>query len=111
MHDTKRVRLRRDRYDALMKLRDLTYPAAQARALGVSQPTVQRVLDGENYPGGRFIGSVLAFFSGMAFEDLFEVVADEVEVTQVVIPTGTNRHSSDYHASAEANEEPAESSA
>lgn len=77
-----RVKLRKDRYRELMTAKGWERPADQARAIGVSQPQVQRVLDDENAPGTAFIGGLLQAFPGFKFEYFFELV-DEQDPAEV----------------------------
>lgn len=71
------IELRKERYRELMEAKGWKRPADQARAIGISHPQVQRVLDGENAPGTAFIGGLLQAFPGFKFEYFFKVVTDE----------------------------------
>lgn len=67
------IRLRTDAFAAWAAREKLGSEAAQAERIGVSQPTLNRILNGANPPGEKFIGFLLAA-SGVKFEDIFEVV-------------------------------------
>ncbi|GAA2819903.1 hypothetical protein [Saccharopolyspora taberi] len=64
--------VRWDAFDALLEQHGLRSRYAIARYLDLSQPTVNRVLDGKQSPGERFIAAVLKRFD-VPFEDIFEV--------------------------------------
>jgi len=65
------VRMRRDKVDALIKLRDWT-PKQIAHAVGISQAQVSRILRGVQNPGPRFIAGWLeAAGEKFKFEDFF----------------------------------------
>lgn len=49
-----------------------------AEKIGVAHTTVGRVLRGMQAPGERFIAGLLAAFPHLDFDDLFEVVTQEV---------------------------------
>ena len=66
------IRLRTDVWAAWASSQELTSEAAQARRIGHSQTTLNRILRGEVAPGEKFIAAALAA-TGAKFEDLFEV--------------------------------------
>lgn len=68
------IRLRRDAYAAWVARKGLGGETAQAECIGVSQSTLNRVLNGEVAPGERFIAQLLAA-TGAKFEKLFEVAS------------------------------------
>jgi lambda repressor-like predicted transcriptional regulator len=65
------IRLRADTWTAWASSEDLASEAAQARRIGHSQTTLNRILRGKVAPGEKFIAAALAA-TGMKFEDLFE---------------------------------------
>ena len=67
------IRLRADAFDAWAAGQGLGSEAAQAERIGVSQPQLNRVLNGSVAPGEKFIAAVLTA-SGRKFEEIFEVV-------------------------------------
>lgn len=75
-----KIRLRTGQYRKYVSLKGLTTQAAQAAALGVSEPTVGRVVTGKTGPGEQFIAGCLAAFPELDFSDLFEVVTDDEPV-------------------------------
>lgn len=66
------IRLRADVWAAWATREDLASETAQARRIGHSQSTLNRILNGDVAPGEKFIAAALAA-TGMKFEDLFEV--------------------------------------
>lgn len=82
MRETKRVprqgvRLKRDRYDELAKSKGWISGADHARGTGLSQPTVSRILNEEDwYPSPLAIAAMLAAFN-VDFADLFEVIDEQ----------------------------------
>lgn len=71
------IRLRTAQFEKFCKLKGLKTQADKARFLGVTEPTVGRVLNGDRRPGEAFIAGVLAAFPELEFSDLFEVVGDD----------------------------------
>lgn len=69
-----RVRLRRATWDRETLERGLRTDADCAYLLRTSQSTISRVKNGEVEPGQKFISAALWRFSGLKFEDLFEIV-------------------------------------
>lgn len=68
------IRLRADVWAAWASREGLASETAQARRIGHSQTTLNRILRGEVAPGEKFIKRSLAA-TGLKFEDLFEVAA------------------------------------
>lgn len=68
------VRLRVGQWHKFCKMSHWLTENQQARALGVSPSTVNRILKGTQRPSGEFIGAVLTAFPHLEFSDLFEVV-------------------------------------
>ena len=66
------IRLRADAWAAWAAGEDLASETAQARRIGHSQTTLNRILRGEVAPGEKFIAAALAA-TGMKFEDLFKI--------------------------------------
>ena len=66
------IRLRTDVWATWASGEDLASEAAQARRIGHSQSTLNRILNGDVAPGEKFIAAALAA-TGMKFEDLFEI--------------------------------------
>ncbi len=71
-----RIALRRQQLDKYMTLRGMKTQRQLAEAIGVNETTVYRALEGRSGPGEKFIAGLLAAFSPLTFDDLFEVVAD-----------------------------------
>ena len=72
------IRVRVEALDALAERDGLASRYALAQRLNVSQPTVRRILNGEQAPGEKFIGAVMHTFD-VPFDAVFEVVADPVD--------------------------------
>lgn len=66
------IRLRLDVWNAWATGQNLASETAQARRIGHSQTTLNRILRGEVAPGEKFIAAALAA-TGAKFEDLFEI--------------------------------------
>jgi lambda repressor-like predicted transcriptional regulator len=66
------IRLRADVWAAWASREDLVSEAAQARRIGHSQTTLNRILRGDVAPGEKFIAAALAV-TGCKFEHLFEI--------------------------------------
>jgi transcriptional regulator with XRE-family HTH domain len=73
-----------------MALKGLQTKTALADAMGIDRATVQRVLNGDALPGTIFIAAALDAFPELAFEDLFDLVAPDVDsaATDVTDDTG-----------------------
>lgn len=73
------IRLRTEQYEKFARLKGWKTNAAQAAAIGVSEPTIGRILSGKRAPGEQFIAGLLCALPELDFADLFEVVtgADE----------------------------------
>ncbi len=71
------IRLRTAQFEKFCKLKGLKTQADKARFLGVTEPTVGRIVSGDRKPGEAFIAGVLHAFPELDFSDLFEVVDDE----------------------------------
>lgn len=81
-----RIRLRTGQYRKFASLKGWTTHAQQAHAIGVTEPTIGRVLKeagtaGARAPGEAFIAGCLAAFPELEFADLFEVVSDDEQVS------------------------------
>lgn len=74
--DTNRPRVccRKSEWVSLRTRTGLVTDAALSAALGVSRPTVGRVLTGSLEPSGHFIAAALHAFRFASFDRLFEVV-------------------------------------
>lgn len=70
------IRLRTTQFEKFCALKGLKTQADKARFLGVTEPTVGRVINGDRRPGEQFIAGVLAAFPELEFGDLFEVIDD-----------------------------------
>ena len=68
------IRLRTEQYEKFAALKGWKTNAAQAAAIGVSEPTIGRILTGKRAPGEAFIAGLLAALPELDFGDLFEVV-------------------------------------
>ncbi len=75
-----RIRLRTGQYRKYVRLKGWTTQAEQAAAIGVTEPTVGRVLAGKTAPGEQFMAGLLAALPELEFADLFEVVVDAEQV-------------------------------
>lgn len=71
------VRLRVGQWRKFCAMRNWDSENQQAKALGVSPSTINRILKGTQRPSGEFIGAALVAFPHLEFSDLFEVVNDE----------------------------------
>ncbi|MFC7448674.1 helix-turn-helix domain-containing protein [Rhodococcus daqingensis] len=71
-----RIVLRRQQLTKYMTLAGMTRQKDLAEAVGISEASVYRTLEGRNPPGGKFIAGLLATFAfaGVDFNDLFEIV-------------------------------------
>ncbi len=74
---TAHIRLRREQIDKYMRLAGITKQAQLAEKMGVAEASVCRTLNGRTAPGEKFIAGLLAAFSDLDFNDLFEVVTDQ----------------------------------
>jgi hypothetical protein len=72
-----RIRLRTGQYRKYVAMKGWKTNAAQAIAIGVTEPTIGRVLKGDRAPGEQFIAGLLHALPELEFADLFEVVASE----------------------------------
>lgn len=71
------LRLRRDRYDALAKSKGWVTGTDHARGTGLSQPTVSRILNDQDWkPSPLAIAALLATFK-VDFSELFEVAEEK----------------------------------
>ncbi len=70
------VDLNRLRYRELVAARGWTTQVAQATALGISQPTITRIVESGGRPGPRVIAALLAAFPRENFRNLFDIVED-----------------------------------
>lgn len=74
------LRFRRDYYRRLARSRGWNTQLEQAEGLGLSQPTVGKILSGKQQPGLDAIAHILRAFPDHDFTDFFEIVpvaADE----------------------------------
>lgn len=71
-----RIRLRTGQYRKFAALKGWATAGQQAAALGVTEPTIGRILSGKRAPGESFIANCLTAFPELEFADLFEVVED-----------------------------------
>jgi transcriptional regulator with XRE-family HTH domain len=71
------IALRKDKLEELRPLRGLVKDADLARAIGVNQSSLMRVLHGTNGPSTKFIAGLLDVAGGAKwFETLFIVIPD-----------------------------------
>lgn len=70
------VDLNRTRYRELVAARGWTTQVEQAAALGISQPTITRIVESGGRPGPRVIAALLAAFPKENFRTLFNIVED-----------------------------------
>ncbi|WP_116200707.1 helix-turn-helix domain-containing protein [Amycolatopsis circi] len=77
---TSHVRIRPDALSKVATAKGLRSRYALAKALGVSQSTVGRVLDGEQWPGNEFIAATINGLD-IPFDTVFEVTVGEVAAT------------------------------
>ncbi|QWF80119.1 hypothetical protein HUW46_03537 [Amycolatopsis sp. CA-230715] len=82
---TSHVRVRPDALSKVATAKGLRSRYALAKCLGVSQSTVGRVLDGEQWPGNEFIAATINGLD-IGFDVVFEVTVGEV--------TSANEHAS-----------------
>lgn len=68
------VKLRRDVFAELCTERGLKTTAAIAEHLGLSERTVDRVLNEDSDPSNRFIAKTLACWRRLSFRSLFAIV-------------------------------------
>jgi hypothetical protein len=71
------VDLNRDRYRELVAARGWSTQVEQAAALGISQPTITRIVESAGRPGPRVIAALLATFPEEHFRSLFDIVPAE----------------------------------
>ncbi len=69
-----RIVLRRQQLTKYMTLAGMTRQKDLAEAVGISEVSIYRTLEGRNPPGGKFIAGLLAAFPALDFNDLFEIV-------------------------------------
>ena len=77
---TSHVRIRPDALSTIATAKGLRSRYALAKCLGVSQSTVGRVLDGEQWPGNEFIAATIKGL-GIPFDVVFEVTGGDVAST------------------------------
>ena len=70
----KTIKLKMDRFAKVAAAYGWTTNADIARALGIDETTVGRVLKGKANPGVQFIGGLLAAAEEIGFRRVFEVV-------------------------------------
>lgn len=71
------IELRKDTLDGLRPLLGLTVDAELARAIGVNQSSLLRVLTGHSKPGIKFVAGLLQAAGGAQwFEKLFTIAED-----------------------------------
>ena len=70
------VDLNRNRYRKLVTARGWNTQVEQAAALGISQPTITRIVESGGRPGPRVIAALLAAFPEENFRSLFDIVVD-----------------------------------
>lgn len=70
------IRLRTGQYRKYVAVKGWKNQAEAARAIGVSEPTIGRILNDKRGPGEAFIAGLLAALPELEFNDLFEVVDD-----------------------------------
>jgi hypothetical protein len=71
------IRLRTRQFDKFCKLKGWLTQAQRATGIGVTEPTIGRVMTGKRAPGEQFIAGCLAAFPDLDFDDLFEVIAHD----------------------------------
>lgn len=69
-------RVRADVWDRLSEENGWATTTAAAQAIGVSIPTMHRILRGQAGPGPHFMASVMIFFSDLKHEDIFEITPE-----------------------------------
>lgn len=72
------LRLRQDRLDKYRAIAGFATEQQLADRMGFHQGTVNKVLNGRQAPSARFIGALLQAFNGVPFEDLWEIVVQDV---------------------------------
>lgn len=70
------LELNRTRYRELVAARGWATQVEQAAAIGISQPTITRIVESEGRPGPRVIAALLAAFPEEDFRSLFDIVED-----------------------------------
>lgn len=80
----KTIKLRTDKFAKVAALNGWTSNAAIARAIGVSETQVARVIRGEADPGTQFIAGFLAAAEEVGFRRVFEIVPMSIPNTQEV---------------------------
>lgn len=79
---TRQVKLRTDRYEKIAASYGWDSNAAAARALGISEATISRILSGKTPPNLPFILALLDVAEDLAgFRRCFEIVHTPEEVT------------------------------
>ena len=73
------IQLRLSQFDRHCKAKGLKSAHARANFIGVHRGTITRIEAGDVTPSERFIALVLAAFSELKFEDLFEVIVPDPE--------------------------------
>lgn len=74
------IRLRTGQFEKFCALKGWKTQAIRAQQIGVTEPTVGRVVTGKRAPGEQFIAGCLHAFPELDFADLFEVVEDTEDV-------------------------------
>lgn len=69
------LRIRRDQLDKFRSIAGLTTEQALADRMGMTQGTVNKVLNGRSMPSARFIGALVKAFNGATFDDLWEIAS------------------------------------
>ncbi|MEV0994696.1 helix-turn-helix transcriptional regulator [Nonomuraea sp. NPDC050202] len=77
------LRLRTDQLEKFRAIAGLTTEKLLAERMSVHESTVNKVLGGRQTPSARFIGALVKAFNGLTFDDLWEIVADDVETSDV----------------------------
>lgn len=70
------VDLNRERYRELVADKGWCTQMEQAEALGLSQVTISRIVEGGGYPSGRAIAALRLAFPDEDFDSLFVIVED-----------------------------------
>lgn len=74
------IRLRTKQFNKICNVKGWTTQAQRAAGVGVTEPTIGRVMTGKRAPGEQFIAGCLAAFPELEFSDLFEVISDDEQV-------------------------------
>lgn len=70
MKDVNVILINLDFLQAYLKDKDISQ-SQFADAVGVTQTTVNRVMNGKRNPGGKFIAGVLKSFNDLSFDEVF----------------------------------------